>query len=271
MARTRTLERRIRPLADVEVRADGDKLTFSGYAAVFNELSEDLGGFREQIEPGAFTKTLQEKADVKLLVNHNPDLLLARSASSTLDLAEDQRGLLVTAEMAPTTLGRDLSTLIERGDVDQMSFGFQTVKDEWDESTTPPTRTLREVKLFDVSIVAFPAYPQTSAEVRDNETSEDGTSDEAVVIRAGDVLRALRHSYTPAAYAELLTELREGKILSRKNRDLVEAAIEALRQLLKAAEPKDPDEGKSLPLDLAKRRLRIAEAELDQEETDEPE
>lgn len=163
-------------LHDVEIReesgAKGTKLRFSGYAAVFNALSDDLGGFREKIKPGAFRKTIQE-ADVRLLLNHDSSLVLARSKAGTLSLEEDSKGLYVEAEMAPTSYAQDLSLLMQRGDIDQMSFGFQVVRDEWNEKTSPPTRTLLEVKLFDVSIVSFPAYPQTSGTVRGRRTQSD--------------------------------------------------------------------------------------------------
>lgn len=159
------METRVFALDNVEFRADGDKLRFRGHAAVFDQLSEDLHGFREKVARGAFTKTLKE-ADVRFLVNHNPDLVLARSKNQTLSLSEDETGLLTEAEMAPVSYARDVSKLLERGDVDQMSFGFQTLKDEWDESGETPVRTLKEVRLWDVSVVTFPAYPQTDAEVR---------------------------------------------------------------------------------------------------------
>ena len=154
------------PEEDFEVRTNDDGTrTFSGYAAVFNKWSEDLGGFRERIEPGAFTRTLATNGNrVRMFLNHNWDVLLATTKAGTLRLMEDHKGLLVSADLPDTTAGRDLAALLERGDVDSMSFGFQSVKDDW---TSETERTLREVRLYEVSpVTAWPAYPQTSAFVR---------------------------------------------------------------------------------------------------------
>lgn len=137
-----------------------------GYAAVYNTLSENLGGFREKIRAGAFSKTI-EQGDVRALFNHDSNLVLGRTKSGTLKLSEDETGLKIEIDPPDTQYAKDLMTSIQRGDVDQMSFGFTTIKDEWDQSTEPVTRTLVEVDLFDVSPVTFPAYPQTSVDVRE--------------------------------------------------------------------------------------------------------
>ena len=161
-----TVERREAPLTNVELRAEDDgSVTFSGYAAVFDQEA-DLGYFREKIAPGAFKRTIRNKADVRFLVNHD-GVPLARSKSGTLSLAEDDRGLHVEAKLDldnPTV--RELVSAMRRGDLDQMSFAFAPVKEARDEAEDPPLRILREVKLFDVSAVTFPAYEGTSAEVR---------------------------------------------------------------------------------------------------------
>ena len=161
------LERRLVPLRHVETR-DGDEGGFElrGYAAVFDKLSEDLGGFREVIKRGAFKPPLKNGDDVRLLVNHNPDLLLARTASGTLKLDEDPTGLRVSADIADTQAGRDLRVLVDRGDMSQMSFAFRVLEDEWDvDEDDNLTRTITKVReLFDVSPVTYPAYPDTSLE-----------------------------------------------------------------------------------------------------------
>lgn len=149
-----------------ELRAIGDENPkIDGYAAVFNQLSEDLGGFREQIAPGAFTNTIK-RADVRALWNHDPNYPLGRSKSGTLSLEEDETGLLFAIDPPDTQYARDLIVSMKRGDVDQMSFGFRTLKDHWEQSGDKVIRTLIEVELFDVSPVTYPAYPQTSANVR---------------------------------------------------------------------------------------------------------
>ena len=161
------LERRLVPLRHVETR-DSEEGGFElrGYAAVFDQLSDDLGGFREQIKRGAFKPPLKNGDDVRLLVNHNPDLLLARTSSGTLKLDEDQTGLRVSADIADTQAGRDLRVLVDRGDMSQMSFAFRVLDDEWDVTEDDELiRTILKVReLFDVSPVTYPAYPDASLE-----------------------------------------------------------------------------------------------------------
>lgn len=146
---------------------DGDKRKITGYAAVFNSLSENLGGFREMIMPGAFADTL--KADVRALLNHDPNLLLGRTVANTLVLSEDELGLRYEILPPDTTYARDLMISLDRGDLDQSSFGFRVIEDSWVRPTDEepiPIRKLHKVELFDVSPVTFPAYPATSAGVR---------------------------------------------------------------------------------------------------------
>lgn len=160
------LERRAYPVK-VEIRSDeAGPPRLTGYAAVFNSLSEDLGGFREKIKPGAFANSIKI-SDIRALWNHNPDYVLGRNKAGTLFLEEDERGLRIEIIPPETTWAKDLMESIRRGDVDQMSFGFRTRKDEWDDSNPNNiVRTLVEVELFDVSPVTYPAYPATSIGVR---------------------------------------------------------------------------------------------------------
>lgn len=151
------------------VQDDNKPIKLRGYAAVFDQLSENLGGFREKIAPGAFTKTISE-ADVRALWNHDPNYVLGRSKSGTLSLWEDAHGLKIEIIPPDAQWAKDLMQTIQRGDVDQMSFAFTVVKDTWSRTEgQDPIRTLEEVKLFDVSPVTYPAYPQTSIQARDIE------------------------------------------------------------------------------------------------------
>lgn len=159
------LERRVFLMREMRVAQDGDKPKITGYAAVFNELSEDLGGWYERIAPGAFTETLKN-ADVRALFNHDPNYVLGRSKSGTLDLEEDATGLAIEIDPPDTQWANDLLVSMKRGDVDQMSFAFRTVKDNWGTAGEQIIRTLEQVELWDVSPVTYPAYPQTSAQVR---------------------------------------------------------------------------------------------------------
>lgn len=159
-------ERRYIDAGECRLLEDGNKL--EGYAAVFNKWSEDLGFFREKIKRGAFKKTLEDGADVRALINHDPNLIIGRAANGTLELEEDKRGLKYLVSLPDTSYARDLKESVKRGDITQNSFGFVTMKDSWEqgEGKELDERTLIEVKLLDVSPVTFPAYPQTDLKLR---------------------------------------------------------------------------------------------------------
>ena len=160
-----TIERRT-ATEGVELREEGDTLTAVGYAATFNSLSQNLGGFVEEVRNGAFVSTLNQ-ADVRALFNHEPDHLLGRSTTGTLRLAEDDHGLRYEIDLPNTTLGRDVAELLRRGDISGSSFGFRTISDEWSETDDGyPLRTLTAVALRDVGPVTFPAYSSTEASLR---------------------------------------------------------------------------------------------------------
>ena len=151
---------------DFRMEADADGRTFSGYAAVFDSESEDLGGFRETIAPGAFAKTLRErKDDQKMFVNHDQGRLLATRKGGNLHMEEDGYGLHVTAELPDTQDGRDIAVLTARGDIHAMSFGF--IPKETEQLDGGKRIVQRQVKLLEVSpVTAWPAYRATSASVR---------------------------------------------------------------------------------------------------------
>lgn len=154
---------------DAEIRATEDtEMIVEGYAAKFNCESEPLGfmGIRESIDPQAFAQTLNEDKQY-LHWNHNDDIVLGSTKSGTLSLNTDDVGLHFRAQFPNSPEGISKYTSVKRGDVSQMSFGFQTRKEEWDE-TDPKNmkRKLLDVRLFEVSLVAYPAYPQTNAQAR---------------------------------------------------------------------------------------------------------
>lgn len=150
----------------VERRADdGGKVTVAGYAAVFGEITDIGGYFDEVIARGAFTETLKS-ADVLAYFDHDRGRILGRSSSGTLRLVEDAKGLAVEIDLPDTTDGRDVKTLIERGDIRGMSFGFRVTKETWDETGEKPKRTIMMVDLREVSIVSEPAYDGTSLALR---------------------------------------------------------------------------------------------------------
>jgi hypothetical protein len=168
MTEKRKTEIERRNFAVTELRAITDEKGLrhiTGYAAVFNTLSEDLGRFREKIDPGAFSETIKTD-DVRALWNHDSNYPLGRNRANTLTLNEDTHGLKIDIVPPDTQWARDLMTSIDRGDVDQMSFGFQTLSDRWETVDKVEIRTLIKVRLYDVSPVTFPAYPDTEVGLR---------------------------------------------------------------------------------------------------------
>jgi HK97 family phage prohead protease len=150
--------------AEIRASIGEEKRQIVGKAVVYNSLSHDLGGFREMILPGAFNKTLSEESAKKAYWNHNSDRVLGSTKSGTLRLEDRTDGLYF--EIDPPDWAEEHLESIKRGDVDQMSFGFRTIKDSWEEHDGYIIRKLHEVQLFEVSPVAMPAYPQTDAQAR---------------------------------------------------------------------------------------------------------
>lgn len=152
----------------VERRGEGRPPLIRGHAAVFNKLSENLGGFREVIAPGAFDGVLGD--DVRALFNHDGSLILGRSTAGTLRVGIDSEGLTYEIDPPDTQYARDLLVSLERGDVRESSFGFRVAHggDRWDENEDGVLiRTITRVaRLFDVSPVTFPAYPDTDSTKR---------------------------------------------------------------------------------------------------------
>jgi HK97 family phage prohead protease len=175
----------------VEFRAAGGKLQAGGYAAVFNKLSQNLGGFVEQVLPGAFTKTIGEQ-DVRALFNHSEDMVLGRNRSGTLRLEEDGTGLAYEIDLPDTSAGRDVAKLLERGDVSGSSFGFRTIEDEWGETPEGfPLRSLVQTSLRDVGPVTFPAYSDSSSALRSLAEARSLDLDALVAASAAGDLRSL--------------------------------------------------------------------------------
>ena len=215
---------------DIELRNDGN--TFIGYAAVFNSASEPLP-FREYIAPGAFGRSLQSRNNIKMFVNHDDTMVLASTRSGTLRLNEDARGLRAEADLPNTTAGNDLRELLRTRVVDSMSFGFSVPRggDEW--SDDGQTRTLREVRLHEVSVVTgFPAYEGTSAMVR----------------KLGAL--ATRTDTSTEELASAINALQDG--------DLTDAQAGLLRSVVDKIAPQPQTEDVSL-IDLLRHRLDLAE------------
>jgi HK97 family phage prohead protease len=198
---------------DLEVRDTeaGEGMGFTGYAAVFNAWSEPLP-FRERIAPGAFARSLDSRNEIKMFVNHDTSRVLASKRAGTLRLVEDSYGLRAEADLPDTTDGRDMATLIRRGDVDSMSFGFSVPQggDSW--SDNGQERELREIRLHEISVVTgFPAYPQTAASVRSLDGLVDATGIEAERLNAA------------------ISALEAGETLDEEMAGVLDAAVTKLR------------------------------------------
>jgi len=154
-------------------KEEGKPTEITGHAAVFNEMSVDMWGWRERIMPGAFTRAIKEKQDVRGLINHDPNLVIGRTKSGTLELGEDKQGLTFNCNLPDTSYARDIAETVGRGDIDQCSFGFIARKATWSEEPDPDNpkeqivvRQIEDVDLFDISVVTYPAYEGTDASAR---------------------------------------------------------------------------------------------------------
>jgi uncharacterized protein len=170
-----TIEKRILSTANLRAMSQGDEMSLVGYAARFGVRSHDLGGYTEQIAPGAFKRSLAADDDVIATFNHDPDKVLGRKRSGTLHLAEDDKGLAFRCQLDKNQQShRDLHAAVKRGDISDCSFAFNVADDDgdsYDEGTDDDgqrcvVRTLRNVKLMDVAVVTHPAYPNTSVDAR---------------------------------------------------------------------------------------------------------
>jgi HK97 family phage prohead protease len=150
----------------VDSTEDGKDLVV-GHASVYDSRSNNLGGFYEFIERGAFTDELITNSDVRALINHDPNLILARNTSGTLNLTADERGLKYEFEMPETSYGKDLAISMKRGDITQSSFAFTVAEDDW--STDDEGNNIRTIKkidrLYDVSPVTYPAYNMAESDL----------------------------------------------------------------------------------------------------------
>jgi phage prohead protease, HK97 family len=206
-------------ITQIEVREEGDGMTFTGYAAVFDSPSEPLP-FIETIQRGAFRKSLRARNDIKFLWNHDAGEILGSTRAKTLRLYEDERGLRVEGNLPNTSRGRDVAELLRRGDIDSMSFGFSVIRDDW--SGDGSQRTLKDVRLHEVSLVAWPAYTATS-----------GT----VAVRGLDKI-AERSGVDADALADALLKVEDGQTITTEESEMLSRVIGELAPKQEVVEPK---------------------------------
>ena len=232
------LETRLFQVDGFEVREDADGMHLEGYAALFNSRSENLGGFTETIQPGAFRASLKARNNVFLLYNHDTNAVLASTRAGTLTLVEDERGLKISASIAPTSTGRDVAVLVKRGDLSGFSFGFSMPArggDSWNSEGTE--RVLKSVRLHEVSLTPMPAY-----------TATNGTA----TVRGLDKI-AQRANVDADALADALLKIENGEDISSDDRTLLQTVIDEL-----APTPEAPVADNSLDmLALKKKKLQL--------------
>lgn len=158
--------------SEFTTREDSGELYIEGYFAVFNSVYEIFEGATETVAPGAFSKTLGE--DIRALINHETRLVLGRNKAGTLELKEDSRGLWGKIRINPKDVdAMNLYERVKRGDVDQCSFGFDIISEETEFREDGSVQwTIREVKLYEVSVCTFPAYEDTSVSARKKDFEE---------------------------------------------------------------------------------------------------
>lgn len=215
----------------IEKRSDGKLGMLVGYPAKFNTRSQDLGGFYETIMPGAFSRTLREGADVRGLINHDPNLVLGRNTAGTMRVVEDKIGLRMECDLPDTQYARDLAACVERGDISQGSFRFRCMTDNWRYENGDTLRELQDVDLSDVSVVTFPAYEDTQVGVRSMSEAAGFDFD-----RIAGILIRSKHKLNVTA----------------EDREFLSAAITEIGSAAAISTPL---------LDAAKRRLRLTGSE----------
>lgn len=156
-------------LTSFNTREEGENKTIEGYFAVFNSNYEIAPGMSESIAPGAFDNTLQE--DVRALTNHDSRLVLGRTSAGTLELKQDEKGLWGRITINPNDQDAlNLYSRVQRGDVNQCSFGFDIISEEYEVLDDDKVHwTIKEVFLYEVSVVTFPAYNETNVTARNRD------------------------------------------------------------------------------------------------------
>ena len=194
-----------------EIREEGDGMHFRGYAALFDSPSEPLP-FTERIRKGAFKRSLNSRNDIKFLWNHDSGEILGSTRAKTLMLTEDEYGLRVEGMLPNTSRGRDVAELLRRGDVDAMSFGFSVPQggDTW--SNDGSERTLKSVRLHEVSVVAWPAYTATAGTVSVRKFEET----------------AKRAEVDAEALADALLKIEDGLNITGEEQEMLGRVIETL-------------------------------------------
>jgi len=225
---------------EFEVREEGDGMHFSGYAALFESPSQPLP-FTEKIARGAFKRSLRARNDIKFLWNHDSGEILGSTRAGTLTLSEDDRGLKVEGMLPNTSRGRDVAELLRRGDVDAMSFGFSVPQGGDTGSADGSERTLKSVRLHEVSVVAWPAYTATAGTV--SVRKYEKTAERAEV--------------NADALADALLKIEDGLNITSDEQEMLSRVINTLAPEPEAVESEPEVTGDVSMLELKKKKLEL--------------
>ena len=179
----------------LQTRSQGDSESnvIEGYAAVFNSPTDIWGMFTEIIAPGAFADAIASNDDIRALFNHDWNNVLGRTKSGTLRLSEDARGLKFEVDLPNTTLAKDLSESLKRGDISQCSFGFVPTSETWDYEPEIPVRAINSVELHEISVVSIPAYEDTEVSLRSKEANKSIEQRLKLIQKINSVLEENKH------------------------------------------------------------------------------
>jgi len=214
----------------------GEPRRISGYAARFGVLSADLGGFKERIAPGTFSRAISENQDVRCLFNHSADHILGRTKSGTLRLKQDSNGLFFEADLPDTQDARDLFELIKRQDIAECSFSFDSLSDSWGEEKDADgksltVRTLRDVNLFDVSPCVFAAYPEGTSVAARNQIAPETRASAARYLATDETLpRKIRKEMFHRLLRSILPWMEEEKNFAVRGLARIRAEKDKLRR-----------------------------------------
>lgn len=155
-----------------ETREEGNELKIEGYFAVFNSIYQIFDDLSESVAPGAFDDTLGD--DIRALINHDSSLVLGRNTAHTLELRQDEHGLWGSITINPNDQdAMNLYARVQRGDVDQCSFGFDILSEDYDVRDDGSVHwTIKKVRLYEVSVCTFPAYEETNVKTRSAQRDE---------------------------------------------------------------------------------------------------
>lgn len=155
-----------------ETREEGNELKIEGYFAVFNSIYQIFDDLSESVAPGAFDDTLGD--DIRALINHDSSLVLGRNTAHTLELRQDEHGLWGSITINPNDQdAMNLYARVQRGDVDQCSFGFDILSEDYDVRDDGSVHwTIKKVRLYEVSVCTFPAYEETNVKARSAQRDE---------------------------------------------------------------------------------------------------